>query len=92
MFLYLNAIPSNGTVEYRLNIKKPKDGLKFQGDGKNRFRLMLLTFIICTACSIQGCSGSKDLCSAYDSHKSPRKSKTSMGMHSGKKQKWQNGK
>ncbi len=59
---------------------------------KKGFKLILITFIICTLYSIQSCSGSKDLCSAYDSHKSHRKSKTSMGMHSGKKQKWQNGK
>ncbi|EFK57677.1 hypothetical protein HMPREF0766_12750 [Sphingobacterium spiritivorum ATCC 33861] len=79
-------------VEIRLNIKSLKMDLNFREMVKNKFRLMLLTFIIFTACSIQGCSGSRDLCSAYDSHKSPRKSKTSMGMHSGKKQKWQNGK
>ena len=36
MFLYLNTIPSSGMVENRLNIKKPKDGLKFQGDGKKQ--------------------------------------------------------
>lgn len=37
MFLYLNTIPSNGMIENRLNIKKkPKDGLKFQGDGKKQ--------------------------------------------------------